>query len=79
MVPNLQMLSLDNSHVSSIRDLGTGLNNLRVVRLASCGLADLDGISALGATLELHLSYNAISECHALTMLGELQVLDLRG
>lgn len=79
LVPNLETLSLDNSHLASIRDLGTGFNSLRVVRLAGCGVEDLDGISAFSAAVELHLGFNLIRECHALTMLGELEVLDLRG
>uniref|UniRef100_A0A8C6CUX5 Leucine rich repeat containing 56 n=1 Tax=Moschus moschiferus TaxID=68415 RepID=A0A8C6CUX5_MOSMO len=60
-------------------DLGTSLGHLRVLWLARCGLADLDGISAFPALKELYLSYNDIWDLSPLCLLEQLEVLDLEG
>lgn len=79
MVQNLKQLKLTNSVISSVRDLGTSLNNLQTLWMAKCGLADLDGISSLCSLKELYLAYNDITEVSPLTMLDNMQVLDLEG
>eukprot|EP01138_Halocafeteria_seosinensis_P013452 gb/GECG01013738.1/.p1 GENE.gb/GECG01013738.1/~~gb/GECG01013738.1/.p1 ORF type:complete len:717 (+),score=92.06 gb/GECG01013738.1/:1-2151(+) len=77
-LPNLRSLTLDGSVMSSIRDLGTKLRNLRFLFIANCGVTDLDGICALEALEELHAPYNRVSDAAPLALHDQLQVLDLR-
>ncbi|XP_076971367.1 leucine-rich repeat-containing protein 56 isoform X6 [Tamandua tetradactyla] len=48
-LPGLSQLKLNGSRLASIRDLGTSLGCLRVLWLARCGLADLDGVGSFPA------------------------------
>jgi hypothetical protein len=77
--PYLQELKLSDSFVQSIRDLGTGLQNLRVLWLSRSGLTELWGISALPQLDELYVSFNEISDLSSLNYHDRLQVLDLEG
>lgn len=79
MVANLRQLKLSNSVIASVRDLGTSLTNLQTLWMAKCGLADLDGISSLCSIKELYLAYNDITDVSPLSMLDNLEVLDLEG
>jgi Leucine-rich repeat (LRR) protein len=74
LVPNLQELVLDGSVVSSVRDLGVGLRNLRSLSLAHCSISDLDGIGALQGLQILNLSDNSVSEVISLAMHDNLEV-----
>ncbi|KAJ3325779.1 Leucine-rich repeat-containing protein 56 [Blyttiomyces sp. JEL0837] len=78
-LPALEQLKLNDSFIPSIRDLGVGFGNLRVLWMAKCHLAELDGISSLSALKELYLSYNEISDLSSLSMVDGLEVLDLEG
>ncbi|XP_029438116.1 leucine-rich repeat-containing protein 56 [Rhinatrema bivittatum] len=78
-LPNLKQLKLNNSLITSIRDLGTTLSHLPVLLMARCGLEDLDGISSLCSLKELYLAYNNISDLSQMSMLDDLEVLDLEG
>lgn len=73
-LPCLQHLVLDNSIISSVRDLGTGLRFLKSLSLASCGLYDLDGIGVLTALQELCLRDNHITDVTPLAMHENLEV-----
>ena len=79
IVPNLQNLRLNNSVVTSIRDLGTHLNNLHALHMSRCCLNELDGISCFSGLKELFAPYNEIFDLSPLSMLDNLQVLDLEG
>jgi len=78
-LPNLQHLRLNQSHVSTLRDLGTSLKNLRVLWLSRSGLQDLSGITAMPFLEELYVSFNDISQLSTLCMHEGLQVLDIEG
>ncbi|XP_058685025.1 leucine-rich repeat-containing protein 56 isoform X1 [Poecile atricapillus] len=78
-LPNLRELKLNNSLLTSVRDLGTSLCHLRVLWMARCGLSDLDGISSCSSLKELYIAYNNISDLSQLTWLDHLEVLDLEG
>ena len=55
-IPSLQSLSLDNSVILTVRDLGTGLRNLSYLSMNGCGLRDIDGIGALsGLQVRIYL------------------------
>ncbi|NWX49285.1 LRC56 protein, partial [Steatornis caripensis] len=78
-LPNLRELKLNNSLLVSVRDLGTTLSHLHILRMACCGLSDLDGISSCSSLKELYIAYNNISDLSQLTWLDHLEVLDAEG
>lgn len=88
----LTQLRFSHSLIYSIRDLGTSLNNLRVLWMANCGLRDLDGLASLPSlqvhylclvityTLhkqELYVSNNNIKDVSLISLLSNLEVLDI--
>ncbi|XP_071831351.1 uncharacterized protein [Apostichopus japonicus] len=79
MLPNLKQLKLNNSIIATVRDLGTCLENLRVLWMARCYLCDMDGISSMSSLQELYLAYNNISDVSPCSMLENLCLLDLEG
>ncbi|XP_072032797.1 leucine-rich repeat-containing protein 56-like [Amphiura filiformis] len=79
MVPNLKQLKLNGSVIATVRDLGTSLDNLKVLWMARCCLCDLDGISSMSSLQELYLAYNDIADISPVSMLDNLQLLDLEG
>jgi Leucine-rich repeat (LRR) protein len=79
LMPSLQELRLNESSIPSVRDLGTGLANLRILFLCRSSLQDLGGISALSSLEELYVSFNDIKEIYHLVTHESLQVLDLEG
>ncbi|XP_053139498.1 leucine-rich repeat-containing protein 56 isoform X2 [Hemicordylus capensis] len=78
-LPNLKQLKLNNSVLTSVRDLGTALSNLQVLWMARCGLPDLDGISSCCFLKELYIAYNNIVELSQVSLLEHLEILDLEG
>ncbi|XP_031554833.1 serine/threonine-protein kinase 11-interacting protein-like [Actinia tenebrosa] len=79
MLPNLVQLKLSNSVISTVRDLGTSLGNLKILWMSQCGLTDLDGISSLSSLVELFVAFNDIGDVSPVSMLENLEVLDLEG
>ncbi len=75
LLPNLKHLVLDNSIISSVRDLGIGLRHITSLSLSFCGLNDLDGIGVLTGLQEICLSDNFITDVAPLAMHENLQVL----
>lgn len=73
-LPNLQHLVLDNSTITSVRDLGIGLRFLTSLSLSNCSLIDIDGIGVLTGLLDLCLSDNEITDVTPLAMHENLQV-----
>ncbi|KAK7098748.1 dynein axonemal assembly factor 1 homolog [Littorina saxatilis] len=79
LLPNLRVLKLSGSVIPNIRDLGSSLRNLEVLWMSRCGLEEMDGISSMLKLRELYLAYNEIADISPLTMLDELEILDLEG
>eukprot|EP00930_Biecheleria_cincta_P034081 TRINITY_DN23587_c0_g1_i1.p1 TRINITY_DN23587_c0_g1~~TRINITY_DN23587_c0_g1_i1.p1 ORF type:complete len:591 (-),score=101.49 TRINITY_DN23587_c0_g1_i1:319-2091(-) len=79
MLPNLRQLRLSQSHICTVRDLGTSLQNLRVLWLCRCSLQELSGICVLPVLEELYVSFNDITDLSPLVTHDTLQVLDLEG
>lgn len=79
LLPNLTELKLSNSNIHSIRDLGSCLNGLKILWMSQCNLQDLDGIGSFSNLSELYLAFNEISEVSSVSMLENLQILDLEG
>jgi hypothetical protein len=76
--PHLEKLRLNNSLISSVRDISSSLCNLRYLWLAHCGLQSLDGISTISNQLEeLYLAFNQITDLNDLIGISNLRVLDL--
>ncbi|XP_034542533.1 leucine-rich repeat-containing protein 56 [Notolabrus celidotus] len=78
-LPKLVQLKMNNSVLTSVRDLGTTLSHLQVLHMSSCSLQDLDGISILSTLKELYVDFNNISDLSPLGMLENLELLDLEG
>ncbi|XP_015261096.1 PREDICTED: leucine-rich repeat-containing protein 56 [Gekko japonicus] len=78
-LPNLKQLKLNNSVLTSVRDLGTALSHLQVLWMARCGLSDLDGISSCCCLKELYVAYNNIADLSPVSLLEHLEILDLEG
>ncbi len=78
MLPCLKELWLDNSSISTIRDFGTQLGQLRVLSLKSSYVKELDGICALDNLQELYLENNSIESLAPLAMHESLRLVDLR-
>lgn len=76
LLPSLLSLTLDESELKSLRDLGTSLCSLRVLSLARCGLSDLDGLTAFPALRELYFNDNKVADLDPLFHHESLQVLD---
>uniref|UniRef100_A0A8C4WZ44 Leucine-rich repeat-containing protein 56 n=1 Tax=Eptatretus burgeri TaxID=7764 RepID=A0A8C4WZ44_EPTBU len=79
LLPNLLQLKLNNSIISSVRDLGASLRHLQVLWMACCGLQHLDGLSALYSLKELYLAFNSIADLSQVGFLDMLEILDLEG
>ena len=78
MFPNLEKLRLNNSIMTSVRDIGCTLKNLRFLNLARCGLTSLDGLGALSGNLvELYVAYNKITDVFDLLGMEKLEIVDL--
>ena len=59
LLPSLRSLTLDGSHLNSLRDLGTRLQELTRLSIKKCGLTDLDGLNAFPSLQELDISDNS--------------------
>lgn len=77
-LPNLCELVLNGSVVASMRDFGVDLRHLRVLRLASSRVKDLDGVGALDGLRELHLPFNSVRSLTPLALHEKLEVLNLK-
>ena len=73
-MPALVQLQLVNSSLASVRDLGTSLRHLRVLRASRCGLREMDGIHALPLLEELYLAFNDIWDLTSIAMHERIQV-----
>ncbi|KAK2168588.1 hypothetical protein NP493_1220g00077 [Ridgeia piscesae] len=78
-IPQLLQLKLSNSIIPSFRDLGSSLNNVRVLWMAQCGLMDLESVSSMSGLRELYLAYNELTDISPCSMLDELRILDVEG
>ncbi|MED6248573.1 hypothetical protein ATANTOWER_002104 [Ataeniobius toweri] len=78
-LPRLKQLKMNNSLITSLRDLGTTLSHLQVLWMTRCCLQDLNGISTLCSLKELYLAYNNVSDLSQVAMLENLRLLDLEG
>lgn len=76
-LPHILRLKLNESKIPSIRDLGTGWKNLRVLWLSRCGLEDLHGMNALPCLTELYISFNDVADITPVADLENIEVLDL--
>lgn len=76
--PALRELILDGSVVSSLRDIGTGLKNLRILKVNRCGLTCIDGVFGFENLEELYAAHNVLNNLAQCAFLSNLKVLDVR-
>eukprot|EP00927_Polykrikos_kofoidii_P030389 TRINITY_DN26146_c0_g1_i1.p1 TRINITY_DN26146_c0_g1~~TRINITY_DN26146_c0_g1_i1.p1 ORF type:complete len:649 (+),score=103.74 TRINITY_DN26146_c0_g1_i1:138-2084(+) len=79
LLPNLRHLRLNESVVCSVRDLGTSLQNLRVLWLCRSSLQEIEGICAMPLLEELYVAFNDIRDLSPLSSHESLKVIDLEG
>lgn len=78
MFPNLERLRLNNSIITSIRDIGCNFPKLRFLSLAQCNITSLDGIATISPNLqELYLAGNKIPDLVDLMGMNQLKIIDL--
>lgn len=65
--------------MTSLRDLGTCMQNLQVLWISRSGICDISGINALPLLRELYACYNSLSEINDLYYNQTIEVLDLEG
>ncbi|XP_025425987.1 adenylate cyclase-like [Sipha flava] len=76
-VPNLVELDLTDSFLPSFRDFAFKLNNLKVLKVASCNLKSLDGIWNIPNVEVLYAPDNDINDLMLCSTLIKLVNLDL--
>lgn len=77
-LPSLRELVLDGSAISSFRDLGFGLKNLKILKVNRCGLEQLDAMLGLQQLEELYAADNLIENCMPCAFLSQIKVIDLK-
>lgn len=77
-MPQLSELILDGSAISTLRDLGCGLINLKVLKVNRCGLTSLDGLMGLDTLEELYAKDNQLENVCQCTSLEDVRILDVR-
>lgn len=78
-MPALRELVLDGSVISSLRDLGCCLRNLRVLKINRCGLSCLDGVLQFENLEELYAADNRLEDCSACCFLAFIKIIDFSG
>ncbi|XP_019869576.2 leucine-rich repeat-containing protein 56 [Aethina tumida] len=78
LTPNLRELILDGSYVSSLRDLGCGLKNLKILRVNNCGVNTIDSVFGFEMLEELYAADNLLQDLLPCAFLSNLRVLDVR-
>jgi Leucine-rich repeat (LRR) protein len=76
---SLEYLKLNDSIISTFRDIGTSFKNVRVLHIGRCELKEVQGIQAFEQLEELYISYNEIDELFDIGFLEHLSVLDFEG
>ncbi|KAG5867509.1 hypothetical protein JTB14_036572 [Gonioctena quinquepunctata] len=76
--PSLRELILDGSVVTSLRDIGEGLKNLKILKVNRCGLTCVDGVFGLENLEELYAADNSIVNLGPCAFLTNIRILDLR-
>lgn len=79
ILSSLEYLKLNDSIISSFRDIGTSFKNVRVLHIGRCELKEVQGIQAFEQLEELYISYNEIDELFDIGFVEHLTVLDLEG
>ncbi|KAL1494642.1 hypothetical protein ABEB36_010211 [Hypothenemus hampei] len=77
-LPALREFILDGSIISSLRDLGNGLKNLKILKINRCQLACIDGVLGFESLEELYVSDNIIRDLSPCAFFPNLKILDVR-
>lgn len=77
-MPVLRELILDGSIVESLRDLGSGLKMLKVLKVNRCGLTSIDGIYGMKNLSELYAAHNYITDLTPCTTLETIRLINVR-
>lgn len=72
ILSSLEFLKLNDSIISSFRDIGTSFKSVRVLNIARCELKEVQGIQAFEQLEELYIGYNEVSELFDIGFLEHL-------
>ncbi|XP_077291674.1 uncharacterized protein LOC143915115 isoform X2 [Arctopsyche grandis] len=75
--PYVRVLRLDGSGLTSLREIGTTLNHLKVLHVSRCGLTNLDGTFGLSNLTELYAADNHIENVGPCAVLENIKVINL--
>ena len=75
-LPALTQLTLNNSFIPSIRDIGTSFHCLTTLYLSKCCLSDVDGIATIQNLTKLDISSNNVSDISPISFLDNLRELN---
>ena len=75
-LPSLKQLTLNNSFIPSIRDIGTSFHQLTTLVLSKCHLSDVDGIATIQNLVKLDISCNNVNDISPVSFLDELKEFD---
>ncbi|BES90104.1 leucine rich repeat containing 56 [Nesidiocoris tenuis] len=76
-LPGLKELDLDSSYIHSLRELGTDLGSLQVLRLGHCRLESLDGILAFKNLKEFSAPNNYVTDLGLACQLPHIIYFDI--
>ena len=79
ILPSLEYLKLNDSVITSFRDIGTSFKNLQILYLGRCELKEVQGIQAFEQLEELYMGYNEIEDLFDIGFIEHLRVLDFEG
>jgi Leucine-rich repeat (LRR) protein len=76
-VTKIQILTINDSYVPSLRALSSNLRSLQVLKIPNCGIADIDGLAICKQLKEVYLPFNEITSLASLMFLTNLEIIDL--
>lgn len=79
ILASLEYFKLNDSIISSFRDVGTSFKNVRVLHIGRCELKEVQGIQAFEQLEELYIGYNEIDDLFDIGFIEHLTVLDFEG
>jgi len=76
-VTKIQILTINDSYVPSLRALSSNLKSLQVLKIPNCGISDIDGLAICKQLKEVYLPFNEITSMASLMFLTNLEIIDL--
>jgi len=75
-VTKIEILTINDSYVPTLRALSSNLRALQVLKIPNCGVKDLDGLSICQNLREIYLPFNEITTIASIMFLTNLEIVD---